>query len=503
MKHLFLALASFVMLPVSAQWELFPLGQRSYFQDMSQAGIQVDMVLMDSVRVDPNEGTRLYNRTSIHEQLFGACAWPVMQQMGSMYQGLGYSVPMDSLLERNDTVFYFSSTSTLPFYFLPKASAGQSWTVASTYAANTFSDIEITCIGVTMESILGIQDSVKTFSLAAVGAVAPINNFQVRLSKHHGLVEYVPFEQFLYHPSWVAFKAFQLIGLELDGTAYKYRQPAFADYFHLSVGDVLLWRTDVHPWSIADPPYTTYRRDSIVAVEADSDSVRYTCHGIRQFADGSVVPFQGLQVVYRKAAVDGLLGAAPNDLASGKGVYYGWDLMWLEEPGTIWHSGPLELTLEPNGLDTTTSFSFQSWGDFVETACQVMQAVDWNYEWRIDTRAGLSRCCANFGMGTACTEIIGSWINGELHGDITLGLGDRAFPGAGLGIYPNPAADRIFVAGPWRKGGTYAIMDGSGRLVRSGMLGDGGIAVDDLPGGLYVLRMSRAGGAAALRFTIE
>jgi hypothetical protein len=37
---------------------------------------------------------------------------------------------MDSLLERNDTVFHFSNLSTLPFIFLPKAAVGQSWTVS-------------------------------------------------------------------------------------------------------------------------------------------------------------------------------------------------------------------------------------------------------------------------------------------------------------------------------------------------------------------------------------
>ena len=72
MKQLLVVLALLVVLPASAQWELFPVGQRSYFMDLTQPDVQVDLVLMDSVRVDPVEGTYHYNRTTIHGQLFSA-----------------------------------------------------------------------------------------------------------------------------------------------------------------------------------------------------------------------------------------------------------------------------------------------------------------------------------------------------------------------------------------------------------------------------------------------
>ena len=115
MKQPLLVLALLAILPVSAQWDLFPLGQRSYFMDPTQPGTQVDLVWMDSVRLDPMEGTYLYNRTDIHDRLFGVCAGTAIRQLDLQYQGMGYPARMDSLLERNDTVFYFSTSSTLPF----------------------------------------------------------------------------------------------------------------------------------------------------------------------------------------------------------------------------------------------------------------------------------------------------------------------------------------------------------------------------------------------------
>lgn len=502
MKKLFLPMALMTMVQVSAQWAVFPLGQRSYFKDLTQSNDQVDLVLMDSSRTDPAVGTYLYNRATIHEQLFGPCAGPVVQQMASMYQGMGYPAPMDSLLERNDTVFHFSNLSTLPFIFLPKAAVGQSWTVSSTYSGNAFSDITVTCTGIGVVSFLGITDSVKTFSLEAIGAVSPINDLQVRLSKHHGLVEYVPFEQFLYHPYWIPFKSYLLIGMESGGTIYNYHQPGFWDYFHLTPGDVLQWRTDEHPWDISQPSTTTFRRDSVVAVSVTPDSVTYICDGTRILADGSVVPFQGLQLVYRKAEVGGLLGSAPNDWAVGGGH---WEPApsWLEYNG-VWRAGPLQLSLDQNGADTITSFGFNAWGAYIEASCLVLENVDWSYEWRADTRAGLNWHCENFGLGTNCTELIGSRINGELDGDITVGLADQTGPGNGLSVRPNPATDRIMLPNAVIGAGMpYAVLDDMGREVQQGMLDQGNISVRELPQGLYVLRIFTANDLRSVRFVKE
>lgn len=503
MKQLLLGLACSIAFPLTAQWDLFPLGQRSYYRDMSLPGIQVDMVLMDSLRIDPQEGTYLYNRSSIHRQLFGSCAGAVVQGMTYMYQSMGYPTPMDSLLVRNDTAFYASALSAAPFYFLPRATIGQSWTVTSTYGGNAFSDITITCTGITGETFLGVTDSVKTFSLTAVGAVSAINDRVVRLSKQHGLVEYMPFEAFLYHPPGAGLRWYALLGMEADDVVHGYRQPAFADYFHLSAGDVLLWRYEEHPWYIAQPSITTYRRDSIVGVAVSAISVTYAFTGATQQADGSITTFQSGQVAYYRAALGGMLGAAPNDLANGAGASNSGVEFWGPEANMVWHSGPLQLSIAQNGVDTITSFAFESWGDFVDTACQVHQAVDWSYEWRADTRAGLNHYCANFGMGTACTDLIGSRINGGQQGNIALSITSNEGVAAGLSIHPNPATDRLFLPDTRLGGSKYNILDAFGRVVQSGTLAQDGIAVQDLPRGMYVLHIPGPGASMSARFVKE
>lgn len=504
MKQLLLGLACSMAFPLAAQWDLFPLGQRSYFQDVTLPDMQADLVLMDSMRVDSTQGTWLYNRTTIREQIFGPCAWPVLQHMEQTYGGMGFAKRMDSLLVRNDTTFYFSSLSTEPFFFLPKAAPGQSWTVPSTNGGIPFSNVLISCTGISQETFLGVTDSVKTFSMEAVGATSPINTVILRLSKGHGLLEYVAFDYLLYHPTWTPFRHFSLIGMEDSGTVQGYRQPVFADYFHLSAGDVLLWRTIEVPASPVDPTTTTYQRDSIVTVLLTPDSVVYTYDGVKFYADSTTSTFQGYQVAFRRDHVQRLLGAAPNDHAMGYGTT-GMGFPGPEELTTIWHSGLLQLFPDTNGTDTITALGFEAWGSYLDAPCTVDEFWDWSYEWRINTRAGLIRHCENFSFGSRCTELIASSINGVEDGNIHMGT-DEFFhvPMLGTAIYPNPASSRIFIGGAGSTGRLpISILDGLGREVMHGVYREAGVAVEELPAGLYVLRIVQPEGARTLRFLKE
>ena len=504
MRKFHFALGMCAMLSAGAQWDLFPLGQRSYYQDVALPDMQVDLVLMDSMRVDSTQGTWLYNRTTIREQIFGPCAWPVLQHMEQTYGGMGFAKRMDSLLVRNDTTFYFSGLSTEPFFFLPKAAPGQSWTVPSTNGGIPFSSILITCTGISQETFLGVTDSVKTFSMEAVGATSPINTVILRLSKGHGLLEYVAFDYLLYHPSWTPFRHFSLIGMENGGTAPGYHQPVFADYFHLSAGDVLLWRTIEVPASPVDPTTTTYQRDSLVTVLLTPDSVVYTYDGVKFYADSTTSTFQGYQVAFRRDHVQGLLGAAPNGHAMGFGTT-GTPFPDPEELTTIWHSSLLQLFPDTNGTDTTTAFGFETWGSYLDTLCTVNEFWDWSYEWRINTRAGLIRHCENFSFGSRCTELIASSINGVEDGNINLGTDELVHVSApSTAIYPNPASNLIFISGAGSTGRMpFSILDGLGREVLHGVYREEGVAVEELPAGLYVLRIIHPEGAKTLRFLKE
>lgn len=493
MKQLLLGLACSIAFTLTAQWDLFPVGQRSYYQDLSLPGIQVDMVLMDTAIVAPSGGTMLHNKGQFRRKVLGNCPVTGTQQLDPLFD---HGWLMDSLLVRNDTVFFFSTYSTTPFYFLPKAAVGQSWTVSSTYSGNEFSDILFTCLSASQ--LGGGGDSVKVFSMEAVGAESPLNAFQLRLSKTYGLMEYVPFAQLLYHPPFVNFTSRELVGLNSTGGSWGYRQPVFSDYFHLAPGDILLWEQYYNPgWIEQGPPYWEYLRDSITGTLVTPDSVAYTYDQVYSHADGSVTMQYGRQVVYRRSEFEGLVAAAPNDFAMVEASY-----QWM--PETIWRSGLLGLGVSTECPDTTTSIELSTMGSELDTTwCVIHDASDISQSYRFNSLVGLEGSWQWLNPSEGHTVVIAYQVGCAVFGDVNMGIDHPKHSGNLLSIHPNPATERLFVDGPWRLGRTFIILDGLGRVVQSGAVPAGGISVQHLPNGLYLLRIPAYGAGELTRFVKE
>ena len=247
MKNLYaFSLALLFALPAQAgYWELFPLGNATYYADSAQQPVSVELYRMDSILASAGEDVLYFNKRS-RSQMLGDCA----ATLTFPEDYLTGTYPQDSLILRNDTVFFNSEFSTLPFYFLPLATIGQSWTVISDYSGNGYDQITITCTGIEQRTFMGITDSVKVFSMLPSGSSTgqtPISDLQIVLSKEHGLVEFVPFEQFLYHPTSVQFRSMKMVGLSNGITSIGFHKPDLADYFHLHAGDVLVWAVHLVP----------------------------------------------------------------------------------------------------------------------------------------------------------------------------------------------------------------------------------------------------------------
>lgn len=484
MKQPLLALALLAILPVSAQWDLFPLGQRSYFNNLDLDEVLVDMVRMDSLWDAPDGSVHLYNKRQLRRSLIGPCGGQSLEHLvgQSFFNGwLDLKLMGDSLVQRNDTVFYERASSDTPFFFLPHAAVGQSWTVSSTWAGNTFTDITITCTALAEDTFLGVTDSVKTFSLQAVGAASPINAERFVLSKEHGLVEFVPFMYFLEHPQGQAIPAYRLMGLEKDGTTHGYRQPDFSDHFHLSPGDVVLWEYHNVPGWITQQEYYEYRRDSVTAAVITPDSVVYTYFQTYTHADHSVTTHPVVLDRYHRASYEGLVGGAPNDL-------------FLEVGGfgaspTVWGKSTMAVTVGQGGQEITATMASSAGGLLVEETCIAEDGADLGQDIQLDTRIGLVRTVTWINPAVITNTVVAYRINGEEFGDLTLGLGELHMPMEPLVVSPNPALDHLVVqgAGP---GASYLVHDLLGRELQRGALPAGGIPVDALPGGAYILRVT-------------
>lgn len=486
---------------LSAQdWALFPLGQRSYFQRTGSGNERVDMFLMDSIRTSGNAQVLLFDAKQIIGGASQCNAQQTLQNVSTWIQGNCSPSHIDSLVFHNDTVFYRIFGSTTPFYFLPLAEPGQSWTVTSTYSLNTWQQITITCTGVAEEVLWGVPDSVKTFSMMSNGlnpGQVPVSAFTMRLSKTFGLIEFVPFRLFLIHPSYVSFTSTRCIGLERPDVALGFRPPHFSDFFHLQAGDIRLWR-DTQVNNFPFPPVVRYRRDSLVASSITPDTVLYTYLSWTQNADMSITgPWLHTDTITR-------LGTGPIVESPPCGLSIGLDGYVLNETSwTIWKHNDMELLYGTSGMDTLVRASFGSDATYLDTSdCSAWETTDLGLGMRFDTRAGLVEECMYFnGPAQWCIELIGWRIDGEQEGPIALGVSELE-PSAGPPIlYPNPANDRIHLVGDRATGPLLCeVLDATGKVVMTAVHRMEGIPVNGLPNGAYILRIHFDGGPIHARF---
>ena len=398
---------------------------------------------------------------------------------------------IDSLIQRNDTLFYYSNLSTTPFFFLPNAGVGQNWTIYSDNINNDYDQITITCSDIHVETFFGITDSVKTFTMTPNGTSLnqiPVNNFEIKLSKNHGLINFVPFILFLFHPFFVDFTSSQLIGLDSLETWYGYRQPRFTDYFHLSAGDILLWEHHYIPVTVMDPPWSEFYRDSITNVISNTDSVVYTYNRTKKDTDNVISQFAGLTETFSKSEFEKIIMAPPNWVGFGNNRY-GQSL----STNTVlyWSTSFLKLNIDSISGDTITSFTFNSDAPEVDTTtCQINLASDLFYTFSIDTRAGITKYChSNF--DSDCTTLIGSKINGNQIGDITLSVNELYLSKINtLQIYPNPVNDILIISNYQKnKKSDYQIYNNVGQLIKHESLQRSEIAVYNLKSGIYFIRI--------------
>ncbi len=473
----------------SQNWNLFPLDQKMYFSEEGPSNAKlVDLYLMDSVLINLQD-TILYFRKNLDLQGAGNCYNSVADSMDA----LGWYGPniytLDFLIQNNSGIFYYWENSGAPFFFLPNALVGQSWDIVSTFDENDYSTITITYSSIEVESFLGITDSVKTYTLQSNGSSpnqTPIENFEIKLSKNFGLIEFVPFVQFLYHPDGEDFKSLTLNGLEKAGIKYGFEQPKFVDYFHLSEGDILLWHNyDKHV--SPEPAKNSYYRDSITQALITPDSVTYFYDRILRSYDGDTILHPGKSVTYHKHDLQNIIETPPNDYGFGNnqfGEAYGGDLS-----EQIWKSEYLSIDTDTIAGDTVIGYSFVAPSFSVDTTdCGIYMYWDLDYNFKINTYSGVTKYCAN-SWGTNCTTLIGSIIDGTPTGSLDFPSSIHEIPAfLPLEIYPNPAASSITINNlKQQKALNYKIINSTGQLLKYGKLNDNEIQINELNPGLYFL----------------
>lgn len=453
------------------------------------------MRLMDSMKIDGPEEV-LYFRKKLEVQGAGPCSAEALQNSYPLPE----AHPIDSLVQRGDTVFCRYWGVSERFFFLPQASVGQSWTVSSTYSSNEYSEIAITCTGIGFETFLGVSDSVRTFSMTANGSSpgqVQVSDFTMRLSRSYGLLEHVPFQLFLIHPPSEDFKTLQLIGFEKNGESRGFQPPRFDDFFHPQAGDVLLWEDHYEPGWIGEQPWTIYHRDSTTAVMAYPDSLVIQYDRMVQHQDLSITDMSGLSRTIARARFAGLV-ECPNNWVAAANNEFTDDVP--TGGTTLWVSNTMGITPVFSEDTVVTVTASTSYSNIDTLSCDAGEAFDVGHDLWFDTKAGLIRSCHWLNPSTTCSTLIGWRINGVQNGNIALSLsGTLSMRDLSIHVFPNPAQDRLF--GQDVPNGTpYELRNTLGEILGNGTTTSEGILLADLTPGVYVVLFATTHGSVSGRF---
>jgi len=449
----------------AGDWDLFRLNQTNFYTfHYFISDLNVGVQIMDSVKQNGTEDILYFHRNLQYENA-GQC-------YQSAYNSLPpVSIEIDSLVQRNDSVFYSWNGSTLPFYFLTNAVVGQSWIVTSTYSGNDYNQITITCVNIQEETFFGINDSVKTFTMTPNGTSqnqVPVNNFVIKLSKYHGLIEYVPFYLFLYHPANTNFFSSKLIGIDSTGVTYGFQRPDLQNYFHLNVGDVLMWKHEYSPASIMDHPWQEFYWDSITQVFSSMDSVIYDVIERKLDTHNVVTQYSKIMKFLKTDRYD-LLQAPTGWIAFQDGPYNFFPFWAFHFPVTLWNYQHMFLKTDSLTNDTIWESDFESEAYGLDTLnCQVITTFDIGLSFTLNTRMGItSYCYYNFSLD--CYTLTGGIIDGLQYGFSELPVDIKEISeNNSVSIYPNPFHTTAKLENSnWKTGtGDLKIYDSMGSLIR-------------------------------------
>jgi len=249
----------------AGDWDLFQVDHKMhYFDNETQA---FDWFLFEQ-STQPN-----YIKSHKYSVFKGAAGCPIDSNYYNYFLKKS-RWHMDSMVVLNHINRYSLATPSGSFEYDKMAEVGSSWPVIATDPLNDYDTILITCIAKELETFMGLTDSVKTFSFTPNGASpgqTPVSKFQLRVSKHYGVLEMVPFELLFHHPPNVDFLSFETIGIETPTVSVGYTPFKFEDYFHYQTGQILNWEFSEYLYNLKE-----LYRDSITSVTYLPNGIEYT-----------------------------------------------------------------------------------------------------------------------------------------------------------------------------------------------------------------------------------
>ena len=190
---------SFHLIEAQEPWDLFPYSQRSYYEENENLKLRYN----DSIQIIGNQ-RKHYLGAFYYGQSFGECSeemygdLEVLDDLQDVFDDIDSFPKIEEFYSENGIFSLPFGIDTLNFNV--QAQIGDYW--LQTVNANDNVDyFEITCAEIVCDTIHGLEDSVKTFTFQAfkddIPIEIPINDFQWKLGKKIGLIEYFKPSTFL------------------------------------------------------------------------------------------------------------------------------------------------------------------------------------------------------------------------------------------------------------------------------------------------------------------
>jgi hypothetical protein len=456
---------------LSAQWQPFPLNQRTYWN----TGSELKMYYCDSV---------LTTATG-NEHFFGAKYYSVSTSNQVCTDSIRFLVTGSHItpiqkVAANNNIWQFPLNQSQNIPFRVGANVGESWTIVVQQA--NFDAIRFTCTHVEEMQILnGAIDSVKVYKVETLlnqnPVASPIQSQEYFLSKRFGLISYIPFEQLLAAQPDVHQLAGCINGSDRIGFTGDFRD----FYGHYEPEQIYKYTSEVVVGGRIN--YLT-SRDSIVKVTPTSTSIKIEYYQQRRTIINNTLPFQA--PMYDTTFFNGLLTREifQTDLFSKTP-------RWFSHIGAYTQiTAPIVEGANQDHLFTTLDTTFSS---LKTPSLCLFPIVDGDLgRTTYSTKYGLIYQNISSPSGPKRFELIGYKSDTEAWGDYArVSSVQSEFPlQSEITIQPNPVTDLLRLDYPSNlvpENLSYQICNMQGQICGAGTYTSAGVRVSELPNGIYIL----------------
>ncbi len=275
----------FLTVNISAQnWSLFPTNQKSYFEFSSEEKYAISIYSPDSVNVQVDETQYFYLLKEINDQL-QAAEWSCLdvafglETYREQFDNLAGDIVslVNPVIEKNDQYFFDDK-----LVYDKNVAVGEYFSLPMPDSLG-FDEIRFECISNELETIVSVQDKVKTFDINAYSGGSQVSSdftkFEFKVSESYGIISTIPFPELVKGApkTQLSMVGFTDAGNNLIGRA----EWSILDFVPYKAGDLVsnLRVREFADYLSYDFPIgeeRTHSTDSIISVNETTDKIEVT-----------------------------------------------------------------------------------------------------------------------------------------------------------------------------------------------------------------------------------